>query len=67
MSDKITFQDGDGKPISGRFDVSHGIITVTAHDGRTKMAEIEEGMLSPETLVKMLVLQLHQEGRPAQE
>jgi hypothetical protein len=41
------------------------MITVTAHDGRRKMAEIEEGMLSPETLAKMLLLQLHQEGRPA--
>jgi hypothetical protein len=65
MSEKISFQDADGKRISGRFDVSHGMITVTAHDGRTKMAEIEEGMLSPETFAKMLLLQLHQEGRPA--
>ena len=50
---------------SGLFDVSHGVITVTASDGRTKMAEIEEDTLSPETLAKMLLLQLHQQGRLA--
>jgi hypothetical protein len=65
MSENISFQDADGKRISGRFHVSHGMITVTAPDGRTKKAEIEEGALSPETLAKMLLLQLHQEGRPA--
>jgi hypothetical protein len=63
MSEKIRFQDADGKRVSGRLDVSHGIITVTAHDGRTKMAEIEESMLSPKTLARMLLLQLHEEGR----
>ena len=41
------------------------MITVTASDGRTKTAEIEDSMLSPETLAKMLLLQLHQEGRQA--
>jgi hypothetical protein len=65
MSEQIGFQDANGKRISGRFDVSHGMITVTARDGRTKKVEIEEGMLSPETLAKMLLLQLHQEGRQA--
>jgi hypothetical protein len=65
MSGNIMFHDADGKNVSGRFDVSDGMITVTARDGRTKTSVIEEGMLSPETLAKMLVLQLHQEGRPA--
>jgi hypothetical protein len=66
MSEKISFKDADGKLVSGRFDVSHGMITATARDGRTKTVEIEESMLSPETLAKMLLLQLHQEeGRPA--
>ena len=34
MSETISFQDADGKRISGQFDVSHGMITVTAHAGR---------------------------------
>ena len=63
MSEKISFQDAKGKRISGLFDVSHGVITVTASDGRTKMAEIEEDTLSPETLAKVLLLQLQQEER----
>ena len=54
MSEKISFQDAEGKRISGLFDVSHGVITVTASDGRTKMAEIEEDTLSPKTLARML-------------
>jgi hypothetical protein len=62
MSEKISFQDADGKHVSGRFEVSHGMITVTATDGRTKTVELEESMLRPETLAKMLLLQLHQQG-----
>ena len=62
MSEEINFQDANGKNVSGQFDVSHGMITVTARNGRTKTADIEEGMLSPETLAKMLLLQLHREG-----
>ena len=65
MSENISFQDTDGKSVSGRFEVSRGVITVTARDGRTKRAEIEEDTLSPETLARMLLLQLHQEGRRA--
>jgi hypothetical protein len=56
MSETISFRDADGKRISGRSYVSHGMITVTASDGRTKTAEIEESMLSPETLARMLIL-----------
>jgi hypothetical protein len=63
MSEQISFQDANGKRISGRFDVSQGMIIVTARDGRTKKVEIEEGMLSPETLAKMLLLQLHRDRR----
>jgi hypothetical protein len=65
MSEKISFQDADGKHVSGRFKISHGMITVTAPDGRTKTAEIEDSMLGPETLARMLLLQLHEEGRRA--
>jgi hypothetical protein len=67
MNEKFNFQDADGNRVSGHFELSHGMITVTAPDGRTKTAEIDEGMLSPETLARMLLLQLHHEGRPAQE
>jgi hypothetical protein len=37
MRDQISFQDVNGQRISGRFDISQGMITVTARDGRTKM------------------------------
>ena len=63
MSEKISFRDTDGKCISGQFHISNGLVTLTARDGRTKTAEIEEGMLSPEALAKMLLPQLHREGR----
>ena len=65
MITKISFLDADGKRVSGRFEVSQGMITVTASDGRTKTEEIEESMLNPETLARMLLLQLHQVGRTA--
>jgi hypothetical protein len=63
MSESISFQDASGKSVSGRFEVRHGVITVTAHDGRTKRAKIEEDTLSPETLARMLLLQLHRAWR----
>jgi hypothetical protein len=37
----------EGNRVSGRFEVSHGMITVTASDGRTRTVEIEESMLGP--------------------
>ena len=63
MSENISFQDADGQSVSGRFEVRHGVITVTARDGRMKRAEIEEDTLSPETLARMLLLQLHRKWR----
>ena len=54
-----------GQRISGRYVVRDGIVTVTAADGRTTRGTIEDSMLSPETLAKTLLLQLHQEGRQA--
>jgi hypothetical protein len=63
VSEKISFKDAVGKRLSGLFNVSGGMITVTAPDGRTKTAGIEESMLSPEILAKVLLLQLQQEER----
>ncbi len=63
MSKQISFEDGNGKRLSGLLNVSGGMITVTAPDGRTKIANIEESLLSPETLAKVLLLQLQQEER----
>jgi hypothetical protein len=44
MSENISFQDVDRKKVSGRFEVSHGMSTVTARNGRTKKAVMDEGM-----------------------
>jgi hypothetical protein len=63
VNEKINLQDADGKRILGSFEVTGGLITVTARDGRTKTAEIEDSMLGPETLAKVLLLQLQQEER----
>ena len=62
MSEKISIQDIDGKPISGQYVVRNGIVIVTASDGRTTRGVIEDSMLSPETLAKTLLLQLHRNG-----
>jgi hypothetical protein len=59
MSEKISIQDVAGKPISGRYVLRDGIVIVTASDGRTTRAAIEDSMLSPDTLAKTLLLQLH--------
>jgi hypothetical protein len=63
VNEKISFEEPNGKRLSGLFNVSGGMITVTAPDGRTKTVQIEESMLSPETLAKVLLLQLQQEER----
>jgi hypothetical protein len=59
MSEEITFQDVTGEPVSGRFEVSERLITVTLPDGRKTTADIEESMLSPEILARVLLLQMH--------
>ena len=59
MSEEISFQDITGEPVSGRFEVSEGLITVTLPDGRETTADIEESMLSPEILARVLLLQMH--------
>jgi uncharacterized protein involved in outer membrane biogenesis len=57
MSNEITFQDLTGEPVSGRFEVSDGLIRVTLSDGTKTTADIEESMLSPEILARVLLLQ----------
>ena len=42
MGEEITFQEITGEPVSGRFEVSEGLITVTLPDGRKTTADIEE-------------------------
>ena len=64
MRKELTFQDITGEPVSGHFDVSDGLITVTLSDGTETTADIEESMLSPETLAKMLLLKMHRANRP---
>jgi hypothetical protein len=65
MIAKISFLDTGGKRVSGCFEVSGGMITVTTSDGRTRTASIKESMLEPETLAKAVLLRWHQEERPA--
>ena len=67
MSEKISIQDVDGKSISGHYVLRNGVVIVTASDGRTTRAAIEESMLSPETLARTLLLQLHRNGTPTDD
>ena len=67
MSEKISIQDVDGKRVSGDYAVTDGIVTVTAADGRTTRGVIEDSMLSPETLAKTLLLQLHRNETPTDD
>jgi hypothetical protein len=46
MSEKTRILDVDGKAISGHYVLTDGIIIVTASDGRTTRAAIEDSMLS---------------------
>jgi hypothetical protein len=66
VTEKISIEV-EGKRISGRFVVKDGMVTVTASDGRTMRGVIEESLLSPETLAKTLLLQLHQNGTPTED
>jgi hypothetical protein len=66
VTEKISIEVG-GKRISGRFVVKDGMVTVTASDGRTMRGVVEESLLSPETLAKTLLLQLHQNGTPTED
>jgi hypothetical protein len=64
MSQEITFQDLTGESVSGRFEVSEGLITVTSPDGRKTTADIDQSRLSPEILARVLLLQMHRAKRP---
>jgi hypothetical protein len=64
MSTEITFQDITGEPISGRFEVNEGLITVTLSDGRKTTADIHESMLSPEILARVLLLRMYRAKQP---
>jgi hypothetical protein len=64
MSTEINFQDLTGESVSGRFEVSDGLITVTLSDGRKTTADIQESMLSPEILARVLLLQMHRAKQP---
>jgi hypothetical protein len=64
MSQEITFQDITGEPVSGRFEVSEGLITVTLSDGTKTTADIEESMLTTEILARVLLLQMHRAKQP---
>jgi hypothetical protein len=66
MSKKISIEV-EGKRISGRFVAKDGMVTVTASDGRTMRGVIEDSMLSPETLAKTLLLQLHRHEAPTED
>jgi hypothetical protein len=67
MSEKISIQDVDGKPIAGHYVLREGIVVVTASDGRTTRGAIEDSMLSPETLARALLFQLHRQGTPTDD
>ena len=55
MSKEITFQDITGEPVSGRFEVSEGLITVTLPDGtktrRHRREHAQPGDLSEGALI----------------
>jgi hypothetical protein len=61
VTEKISIEV-EGKRIWGRYVVKDGMVIVTASDGRTTTGVIAESMLSPETLAKTLLLQLHRNG-----
>ena len=60
MSEKLSFKDANGRTISGHFVMSEGIMTVTAHNGGTATANLTDSMLTPETLARAILFQLHE-------
>ena len=66
MSKKLSFKDANGRTISGHFVVSKGIMTVIAGNGSTATANLTDNMLTPETLARAILFQLH-EREPGEE
>jgi hypothetical protein len=62
LSEQISFSDANGTSIHGNYELANGVVTVTTADGLSKTADVGDSMLSPETLAKMLLLQMHQQG-----
>jgi hypothetical protein len=60
MNNKLSFKDANGKTISGHFAVSNGKMTVAARNGDKATADLMESMLSPETLARAILFQLHE-------
>ena len=60
MNNKLSFKDANGKTISGHFVVSNGKMTVTARNGGKATADLTDSMLSPETLARAILFQLHE-------
>jgi hypothetical protein len=63
MPQIIKMRDGRGKLVSGSFEVREGVIIVTASDGRTRTAKLDESLLNTETLARSLLLLLQNEKR----
>ena len=61
MPEDIRMQDARGQPLLGSFEVRRGVITVTASDGRTKTANVDEALLNTETLARSLLVLLQNE------
>ena len=47
MSKEIYLSGFTGEPVSGRFEVSEGLITVTLPDGRKTTTDIKEACSAP--------------------
>ena len=55
---KVPCNDINGKVVSGTFERTMTFVIVTASDGRVLKANIDDSMFNPETLAKVLLLQL---------
>jgi hypothetical protein len=61
MATEVRFKDANNKPVSRTFEVHDDVVSVSTPDGRVLKANVDDSMLSPETLAKVLLLQLHKE------
>ena len=66
LSEEISISDANGKCIHGNYEIANGAVTVTTAKGLSRTADVDENMLSPETLARMLLLQLHKREDPDQ-